>query len=59
MRMAIEQKTGTDFKGRGIRIKKAVNPKKLEENILKREKGVSEIKEARKAEKEEKRLERE
>lgn len=54
MRMAIEQKNGSDFKGRGIRIKKAVNPKKIEENILNRSKGVSEVKEAKKAAKESK-----
>lgn len=58
MRMAIEQKNGSEFKGRGIRIKKAVNPKKIEENILNRTKGVSEVKEAKKAAKEAKRDEK-
>ena len=57
--MAIEQKNGSDFKGRGIRIKKAVNPKKIEENILNRSKGVSEVKEAKKAAKESKKQEKE
>jgi RNA recognition motif-containing protein len=37
MRLAIEKKTGTEFKGRQIRIKKAVAPQRLEKKKLKKE----------------------
>ena len=48
MRLAIEKMTGSELNGRKVRCKKAVNPDKLEETILKREKGISEKKEAAK-----------
>ena len=37
MRLAIEKKTGTEFKGRQIRIKKAVAPNRLEKKKLRTE----------------------
>ena len=43
MRLAIEKMTGSELNGRKVRCKKAVNPDKLEETILKREKGISDF----------------
>ena len=40
MRLAIEKKTGSEFKGRQIRIKKAVAPQRLEKKKMRKEQGV-------------------
>ena len=37
MRLAIELKTGSEYKGRQLRIKKAVEPKRLEKKKMRRE----------------------
>ena len=37
MRLAIEKKTGSEFKGRQIRIKKAVAPQRLEKKKMRTE----------------------
>jgi RNA recognition motif-containing protein len=40
MRLAIEKKTGSEFKGRQIRIKKAVAPQRLEKKKMRKEQSV-------------------
>ena len=50
MRLAIEKKTGSEFKGRQIRIKKAVAPQRLEKKKLRKE-AIAVEKEKKKEEK--------
>jgi hypothetical protein len=38
MRLALEQKINEEFKGRQLRMKKAVQPKRLEKKKLRKEK---------------------
>lgn len=42
MRLAIEKKTGSEFKGRQIRIKKAVAPQRLEKKKMRKEQNAVE-----------------
>jgi nucleolar protein 12 len=49
MRMAIEEKNDSEFKGRKLRVKKAVDPKRLEKKQKKREEMVQMRKDKRQA----------